>query len=85
VYLDISVTFHYSFETNSLRQNPVPVYQAPLEHHTQQVEPIILEHKNLDELNAMDPFDFPVSFIILLTTACIALLEIDNRHIISYF
>ncbi|XP_021314345.1 uncharacterized protein LOC8075683 isoform X2 [Sorghum bicolor] len=43
----------------SLRQNPVPVYQAPLEHHTQQVEPIILEHKNLDELNAMDPFDFP--------------------------
>jgi hypothetical protein len=47
----------------SLQMNPVPIYRPPpLDPALQQpVLPTILEHRNLQELNMIDPFEFPVS------------------------
>lgn len=45
----------------SLQINPVPIYRPPpLDPALQQaVLPTILEHRNLQELNMIDPFEFP--------------------------
>lgn len=50
-------------ESCSLQINPVPIYRPPpLDPALQQaVLPTILEHRNLQELNMIDPFEFPVS------------------------
>jgi hypothetical protein len=64
----ISMVTHANIlsESCSLQINPVPIYRPPpLDPTLQQaVLPTILEHRNLQELNMLDPFEFPVSYYI---------------------
>lgn len=47
----------------SLKKAPVPIqYAVPEEGHADTVlQPVIFEHINVAQMNALDPFDFPVS------------------------
>lgn len=49
-----------------LKLSPVPV-RMPLSDtigDSNEVQPIIIEHKTLDELNKIDPYEFPVSTLL---------------------